>query len=49
MVPLPRGMRDVRDLHLLTAALLRRYPERRVEKILGENLRRFFAETLPKN
>ena len=49
MVPLPRGMRDVRDLHLLTAALLRRYPERQVEKILGENLRRFFAETLPKN
>ncbi len=48
MVPLPRGMRDVRDLHLLTAALLRRYPERQVEKVLGENLRRFFSETLPR-
>jgi membrane dipeptidase len=47
MVPLPRGMRDVRDLHLLTAALLQRYPERQVEKILGENLRRFFRETFP--
>jgi len=47
MVPLPRGIRDVRDLHLLTAGLLQRYPERQVEKILGENLRRFFRETLP--
>ncbi len=47
MVPLPRGMRDVRDLHLLTAALLQQYPERQVEKILGENFRRFFSETLP--
>ena len=47
MVPLPKGMSDVRDLHLLTAALLNRYPEQTVEKILGANLRRFFEETLP--
>ncbi len=47
MVPLPRKMKDVRDLHLLTAAMLQRHPEARVEKILGGNLRRFFAETLP--
>lgn len=47
MVPLPRGMRDVRDLHRLTNALLRRFPEARVEKILGQNLRRFFEATFP--
>jgi membrane dipeptidase len=47
MVPLPRGMKDVRDLHLLTGALLRRHPATRVEKILGGNFRRFFKEILP--
>ena len=48
MVPLPRGMRDVRDLPLLTEALLRRsHPEAIVEKVLGKNLVRFFRETLP--
>lgn len=47
MVPLPRGMRDVRDLPRLTQALLSRgHPEARVEKILGENWRRFFRKTL---
>lgn len=47
MIPLPKGMRDVRDLHLLTAALQRRgVPERRIEKLLFGNWRRFFAETL---
>ena len=47
MIPLPRGMRDVRDLHLLTEAMQRRgWPERRIEKVLGENWRRFFSETL---
>lgn len=47
MVPLPKGMRDVRDLPLLTQTLLRRgHPEARVEKILGENFYRFFRETL---
>lgn len=47
MIPLPRGMRDVRDLPRLTEVLLRRsMPVRVVEKVLGENFRRFFAETL---
>jgi membrane dipeptidase len=47
MVPLPRRMRDVRDLHLLTDALLRQYSQRQVEAILGGSFRRFFSETLP--
>ena len=47
MVPLPRGMGDVTGLPLITAALLRRnMPERRVEKIIGDNWRRFFTEML---
>lgn len=47
MIPLPKGMRDVRDLHLITEELLRRgHPEGRVEKIIGGNFRRFFRETL---
>lgn len=46
MVALPKGMRDVTDLPLLTEALLRRYPEALVERILGGNLRRYFRETL---
>jgi membrane dipeptidase len=46
MVALPKGMRDVTDLPLLTEALLRRHPEALVEKILGGNLRRYFRETL---
>lgn len=48
MVPLPRGMRDVRDLWRITEALLcAGYPEARIEKVLGGNLRRFFARCLP--
>lgn len=47
MVPLPRGMKGVGDLYLLTDALLQRHSAARVEKILGGNLRRFFAESLP--
>jgi membrane dipeptidase len=48
MVPLPRGMRDVRDLPLLTEALLARgHSEQVVEKVLGQNLVRFFRESLP--
>ncbi len=47
MIPLPQGMRDVRDLPKLTETLLRRgMPERVVEKVLGENYRRFFGEVL---
>ncbi|MHB8877782.1 MAG: dipeptidase [Myxococcaceae bacterium] len=47
MVPLPRGMRDVRDLPLISAALRERgHSEARVEKIGGENWRRFFGEVL---
>jgi membrane dipeptidase len=47
MVPLPRGMRDVRDLPLLVEALDRAgMSDGRIEKILGGNWRRYFAETL---
>ncbi len=46
-VRLPRGMRDVSDLPRLTELLLARgHPWRRVEKLLGQNLRRFFAGVL---
>lgn len=38
---LPRGMRDVRDLPMLTAAMLQRgWPETRIRKFLGGNLLR---------
>lgn len=47
LVPLPRGMRDVRDLPKLTEAMVRRdLPVRIIEKVLGENFRRFFGEVL---
>lgn len=47
MVPLPKGMRDVRDLPRLTEALLQRgMAVRVVEKVLGENFRRYWRETL---
>lgn len=47
MIPLPKPMRDVRDLHLITGELLKRgHPEGWVEKIIGGNFRRFFRETL---
>ena len=42
---LPRGMRDVRDLPMITDAMLRRgYSEERVRKFLGGNLLRVFGE-----
>ena len=47
MVPLPSGMRDVTDLWKLTAILLGRgHPRRRIERVLGLNLRRFLTEVL---
>ena len=47
MIPLPKGMRDVRDLPKLTEALVRReLPVRVIEKVLGENFRSFFGEVL---
>jgi membrane dipeptidase len=47
MVPLPKGMRDVRDLWRITEALLAAgHPEARIAKVLGGNLRRFFRELM---
>ena len=41
----PRGMRDVRDLAMITDAMLRRgYSEQRIRKFLGENLLRVFRQ-----
>ncbi|HMC62530.1 MAG TPA: membrane dipeptidase, partial [Candidatus Solibacter sp.] len=43
--PLPRGMRDVRDLPMITDAMLRRgYSEERIRKFLGDNLLRVFRQ-----
>lgn len=45
MIPLPKGMRDVRDLPKLTQAMVDAgMPVRVVEKVVGENYRRFFSE-----
>ncbi|MBI3208538.1 MAG: membrane dipeptidase [Candidatus Solibacter usitatus] len=42
---LPRGMRDIRDLPMLTEAMLRRgYSEQRIRKFLGENTLRVVRE-----
>ncbi|SEB77806.1 dipeptidase [Terriglobus roseus] len=42
---LARGMRDVRDLPMITEAMLRRgYSEARIRKFLGGNLRRAFSQ-----
>jgi len=47
--PLPRGMRDVRDLAMITDAMLRRgYSEQRIRKFLGGNLLRVFGEIAEK-
>jgi membrane dipeptidase len=46
----PRGIRDVRDLPLLTEAMLRRgWSERRIRKFLGENLLRVVRQVLETN
>jgi membrane dipeptidase len=45
----PRGMRDIRDLALITDAMLRRgYSEPRIRKFLGENLLRAFRQITEK-
>ena len=47
--PLARGMRDVRDLPMITDAMLRRgYSEDRIRKFLGGNLLRVFGEITEK-
>jgi membrane dipeptidase len=47
--PLPRGMRDVRDLPMITDAMLRRgYTEARIRKFLGGNLLRVFRRITEK-
>ncbi len=41
----PRGMRDIRDLPMITDAMLRRgYSEQRIRKFLGGNLLRVFRQ-----
>jgi membrane dipeptidase len=45
----PRGMRDIRDLALITDAMLRRgYSEERIRKFLGGNLLRVFRQITEK-
>jgi membrane dipeptidase len=47
--PLPRGMRDIRDLPMITDAMLRRgYSEVRIRKFLGGNLLRVFRQITEK-
>jgi len=46
---LPRGMRDIRDLPMITDAMLRRgYSELRIRKFLGGNLLRVFRQVTEK-
>lgn len=43
-------MRDIRDLALITDAMLRRgYSEQRIRKFLGENLLRVFRQITEKS
>lgn len=47
---LPRGMRDIRDLPMITDAMLRRgYSEERIKKFLGGNLLRVFRQVTEKH
>jgi membrane dipeptidase len=47
--PLPRGMRDIRDLAMITDAMLRRgYSAERIRKFLGGNLLRVFRQITEK-
>ena len=46
----PRGMRDIRDLAMITDAMLRRgYSEERIRKFLGGNLLRVFGQITGKS
>jgi membrane dipeptidase len=46
---LPRGMRDIRDLPMITDAMARRgYSEQRIKKFLGGNLLRVFRQVTEK-
>ncbi|HYM12684.1 MAG TPA: dipeptidase [Bryobacterales bacterium] len=46
----PRGMRDIRDLPMITDAMLRRgYSEERIKKFLGGNLLRVFRQVTEKH
>ncbi|MGH9664278.1 MAG: dipeptidase [Bryobacteraceae bacterium] len=46
----PRGMRDVRDLPMITAAMVRRgYSEERIDKFLGGNVLRLFRQVTEKH
>jgi membrane dipeptidase len=46
---LPRGMRDVRDLPLITEAMVKRgWPEPRIRKFLGGNLLRVVRQVTEK-
>ena len=48
--PPPRGMRDVRDLAMITDSMLRRgYSEERIRKFLGANLLRVFRQVTEKH
>ena len=47
--PPPRGVRDIRDLAMITDAMLRRgYSEERTRKFLGGNLLRVFRQVTEK-
>ncbi len=46
----PRGMRDVADLPMITAAMLRRgYSEQRIDKFLGQNVLRLLRQVTEKS
>ena len=46
---LPRGMRDIRDLPMLTEAMLKRgWSEQRIRKFLGGNLLRVVRQVTEK-
>lgn len=46
----PRGMRDIRDLPMITDAMLRRgYSEERIKKFMGGNLLRVFRQVTEKH